>query len=513
MPTRADRVHPHQALAVYAEPLAAGRRVVVLGDADTGLAERLEELGAAVVVVLSPDEDLDEVRAARFDLAVVADLARFADPAAILARVRRMVGESGAAVVAASNRDAGDADASGSLDYYALFDLVAREFAEVRMVAQLAFHGVALAEVGDEDETPAVSVDTQLADPDRVPQAFVAVASQRGTSLDPYAIVELPAGDVTAADDGELEATRGELEETRGRLDAARGQLEEARFQVQALATQLDALEARAARAGELERELAERGRQLADLSTQAEAIRSAAEAGAIAATQVEALALRAERAERHAETLSTRADRAELALATSQPDLEHAAERHAVELVRFEEALRERAQAVRALESEVARRERLVRELVATLEEQTHATSPPAHPPTNGAADSTMLTALADDNARLQKKLDALALELARREADAQSTAWTVQELERKLGAAPASSAQPPPPPTASTPTASGVLDELDALRRALTQEHDARVRAESGEELVRARAEIQRQSALLAQLGQPAAGVDELR
>jgi len=207
MPPRV-RVHPQQALAVYAEPLAAGRRVVVFADAEVGLAERLDELGAAAVVLFTPGDDLDQLRAARFDLAIVADLALFDDPAAVLAAVRRLVGESGAALVAAPNRDAAEAADTGALDYYALFDLVAREFADVRMIAQLPFHGVALAEVGDEDESPVVSVDTQLADADRAPQAFVALASQRGTSLDPYAIVELPAPTQPLLDDAEEPAER-----------------------------------------------------------------------------------------------------------------------------------------------------------------------------------------------------------------------------------------------------------------------------------------------------------------
>ncbi|MGH7295602.1 MAG: hypothetical protein ACRELB_11740 [Polyangiaceae bacterium] len=283
---------------------------------------------------------------------------------------------------------------------------------------------------------------------------------------------------------------------------------------MEALSARIDAADARAGRAAGLERELAERGRQLADLSAEAEEMRSAAEAGAIAAGQVEALALRADRAER--------------ALAASTPEHDRALERHAEELLRFEEALRERAQAVRALEGEVSRRERLVKELVATLEEQAHATlhthgaAPvtPLHapPPTasaagpNGSPDPALLTALADDNARLQRSLDALALDLAHREAEAQSTAWTIQELERKLASGPAPAASASASPAAGEPR-SELLDQLDALRRALTQEHEARVRAESGEELVRARAEIQRQSALLAQLGQPEAGAEELR
>jgi hypothetical protein len=52
------------------------------------------------------------------------------------------------------------------------------------------------------------------------------------------------------------------------------------------------------------------------------------------------------------------------------------------------------------------------------------------------------------------------------------------------------------------SGPALSAALDELDTLRKAFVQEHEARVRAESGEELARARVEIERQAVLLNQL-----------
>ena len=437
---------------------------------------------------------------ARFDLALVADLALFDEPEALLASVRRLVGETGVALVAAVNAAAGGAS---GFDYYALFDLVAGQFADVRMIAELPFHGVALAEVGEEDESPAVSVDTQLAEGERAPVAFLAVASQRGASLDPYAIIELPAP----------EAESEPVSHDAGALDDARAQLAEERLRTQALATHAEALQAQAsahgARAVELERQLVARARQLAELSTEVEEMRSAAEAGRIAAAQVEQLA--------------HRADRAEKALAHAEPELARAADGHAAELAAFEQALRERAQAVRALEAEVTRREHMVRELVTALEE--HAVKPtplaaepppgeaPAAPPRRAAeprddASEAVVATLTRENAVLREKLDALALELARREGEAQASAWSVAELERRLahGAAPA-----PAAPTASPGPAGDLqrrlgeaLDELDALRKALSQEHDARARAESGEELTRARAEIQRQAALLEQLGQ---------
>jgi hypothetical protein len=525
------RVHPQQALAIYAEPLAAGRRVLVFADRATGLLERLEELGAEAVVLLTPDDDLEDLAGARFDLAIVADLSRSPDPAALLASLRRMLGESGAALVASTRPDPAEDSDGEPLDYYALFDLVAREFADVRMIAQLPFHGIALAEVGDENEAPAVTVDTQLADADRAPQAFVALASQRGTSLDPYAIVELPAPepaplDVRALDDmralleeqgAQLDLTRADLRETTAQLEEARARLEAMRDQLDQRTDATAALRAQAARAGELEREVAGRTRQLAELSSDIASLRVAAEAGRAAAAQVDELARRADRADR------TRAE--------AESEVARLLEGQAAELLAFEEALRERALAIRSLEAEVARRERLVRELVGALDEhalraddghsmhaphaahaaQPHAAHAAQEVITDGGA-SGIEAALTVENAQLRQRLDGLALELARREGEAQATAWSFAELERKLTQAASSPAPPssvPPAAADAGPRLAAALDELDALRHALTQEHEARARAESGEELVRARQELSRQAELLEQLGQKLASV----
>jgi hypothetical protein len=426
-------VSPQQALAVYAEPLVAGRRVVVFGEPNTGVAERLTELGARTVVDVAPGEDASDLRPATFDLALVPDLGVFDDAATVLAVVRRVVGENGAALVAA---------AAGAIDYYELFDLVAREFVEVRMIAQVPFHGVTLAELGTEDESPAVSVDTQLVGEAREPDVFVALASQRGASLDPYAIVGLPAPEAPAVDTRALEAAGALL---------AQEQLRSAAFEAE-----MDALRAQATqaveRAAQLERELAARAGQLAELSSEVEERRAAAEAGRIAAVQVEELA--------------RRADRAEQALSRVEPELARVAEGHAEELAQLEAALRDRAQAIRTLEEEVARRERMVHELVGALEER------PAEPPPDLAGVPSEGPPVVDDSA-LRERLDALALSLARREGEAQAAAWTIAELERRLAGAQGG--------TNEQQRLAAALDELDALRRAFAQEHEQRVRAEA--------------------------------
>ncbi|MDP9151662.1 MAG: Hint domain-containing protein [Myxococcota bacterium] len=541
--------YAQQALAVYAESLAVGKRVAVFGDASLGIGARLAELGARAVHIWDPhigrarleasraprgvvvrplvQDDVD-LRAGAFDLAIVPDLGLFADADALLERVRHLVGDDGVALVAA-----GRTGAPRTFDYYELFDRVAQEFEDVCMIAQLPFYGVALAELGTETDSPAVTVDTQLVDGDRSPEVFLALASQRGVRLDPYTIVELPAPreverqtqDDDEADEEELaEDTResdardelaGALLEARVRIDALEAQIADLRahlaaaLEVASAAEPLhDALRESASRLVELEQALALRAGQLAELSIEADALRAALHSSREGSSLIE--------------PLRGRAERAEAAVAVVQAELRRASETHAAELARYEEGLRERAQAIRLLESEVGRRERIVRDLIAALEERGERplladgdrveVAPSQAPSSAGEA-------LVAENFQLRAKLDELALEVARREAEAQAAAWSVTELERQLAmckatptaaTAPASPAVPPaalpaPAPGEIEQRLGIALDELNVLRRALAQEHEARLRAESGDELARAREEIQRQAILLEQLRAP--------
>jgi hypothetical protein len=539
-------VHPQHALAVYAESLAAGARVAVFGDASLGLASKLAELGARAVHLWDPDGDRARNEADRaprgvtvraydeqeadvrpIDLAIVSDLGLFDDPSAIVRRVRRMVGEEGVAIIVASNAEAEHAPAaeprSGRFDYYDLFDLVAPEFDSVRMVAQLPFQGIALVELGDEDEAPGVNVDTQLGESGRSPDAFVVVASQRGARLEPYTIVQLASvrADHVAREDDTARHRRDREEDRavdRAAIDAARAadrdallqaqlrtemltsQLEDLRRRLaeseraaEAVATLEESLRARSVQTQELESTFASRGRELLELSAEVEEMRSAAEAGRIAAAQVEEVALRSDRAERRAAAL--------------EQELAKGGDTQSRELAQMEQVLRERSQAVRALEAEVTRRDQIVRDLVDTLEELEGRGLPsPQEAPAASPEDAASLVAeasqvLAEENARLRAQLDALALDLARREGEAQATVWQVTELERRLAQV-AEPSPPVPPGQGADPRLAQALDQLDALRVALAQEHGARLRAESGEELARAHAEIQRQAVLMEQL-----------
>jgi hypothetical protein len=216
---------------------------------------------------------------------------------------------------------------------------------------------------------------------------------------------------------------------------------------------------------------------------------------------------------------------------------------------VELEILLRQRGQAINALEQELLRRESIVRELIGALEEaraegafaettiveaapdqaaraHAHAHAHASHPSeaeqrAQAVAAEAMrevrdhLAAALDENSALRAKLDTLALEVARREGELHTRAWRIAELEEQLASKPAPPPHEPRPMAPMAPPADIALlrSELDALRQALTQEHEARVRAESGEELAQARDALARQATLLEQLGRELDARDRAR
>jgi hypothetical protein len=195
-------------------------------------------------------------------------------------------------------------------------------------------------------------------------------------------------------------------------------------------------------------------------LASEVEELRATVEAARVAALAAEEFALRADQAEGRAALLEQ-----ELLRADAQPE-EH---------LRYEEALRERAGRVRALEAEIERRDQMVRELAGALEDAAvEARRAPDTSVEEGA------DARDEENARLRERLDVLALELARREGEAHASVWKLAELERRL----AQEAAPAEEDAGHDASLAAALDEADALRRALVQEHEARLRAESTRE-----------------------------
>lgn len=623
------------ALLVYAEPLAAGVHAVIVGNAESSIAERLLDLGARSVHVFDADagraaravrraprgvtvrplvDDLD-VRDGAFDLAVVPDLAELRDPAIMVGRLRRAVATTAPLVAMGRARleaeDAGmTAPFAGELgppvlEYHELYEVFAAEFDAVTLSGVVPFDGVVFAELGTAEEAPAVSVDTRLA-PGDSPSVFVVVASNSARSvrverptLDPYSIVQLPArrGSLPSESPHALEAALAaaqlkadllhtQLDEARSRLATADVRSAEATALLDRAAAERDgaltrAMELEAVLAasqqtlGTLERRLLEaqqgivdRDDRIAEFSAELDARGPAREESPAATVDVGRLVARAERAEaaladalaelarREAEAaaeaqsrqesyaqLVLRAERAEAALALHVADLAHVAEAHAKETAGYEEQLRERARVIAELEKELVRREQLVKELVTSLEEARE-TSGAGALVFEAAAPLSLPAprvdqAAVEEAARLARKLDELAAEVARRDGELTARGWRITELENELArrveaeaeataaakaaAAVAAAAKAEAEAAAAAraeaeaaaakaasqgaqalvPESEGALrGELDALRQALIQEHAARLAAESGEELVHARSEVARQAVLLEQI-----------
>ncbi len=422
-PESRPTVSPHHPLCVYAEPLAVDQRVVVFGDSSLGLGEQLLAEGARSVHVYDPDSvraermsrlsprnvlvralpagDVD-VRDGAFDLALIPNLANFSEPEALLARVRRLVARGGALLASVPNAAVGSA--GRTIEYTDFYDLVALQFEHVTMVGQVPFRGVALAHlglgIGEE-----VSVDSQLVSENQVPDLFVALASQVEVELPSYAIVQVPSladaplpvrvpapsSSVTDVDT-QRESVRVlelELSRTKARLEQAEARIGEETMRAEKLAGELQ-------RTRDLERAVDTSSVDLQNRLLEAERN------------------LEAKEAELRAALIVVTEHKA------APPPMESAAllEAHAAEVKALEEKLRERGRTIADLTHEVDRREKIVRELLSSLED----------------LKSAGPTAEDSSDPALRAKLDELSLEIARREAERVAEGWKVAELTRRL-------------------------------------------------------------------------------
>lgn len=244
------------------------------------------------------------------------------------------------------------------------------------------------------------------------------------------------------------------------------------------------------------------------------EGLRAALARASDAESSLKSVEMRAEEAEQRADEAERRlqeledevaraegrAQRAEERIGRFETEAQTIGEALAQELARHEQQLRERGQAIAELQRELVRREHIVHELLAALDERgghrhDHA-APPAHGQANGGAveGARLAEELATQRAdaeRLRAKLEALSHELARYQGELFARDWRIQELEQNLSLADAGAASPPSRSAASTTSAPEVEalrrelakteEELSALRQALTQEHAARMTAES--------------------------------
>jgi SAM-dependent methyltransferase len=222
----AETMRPGIVLAAYLEPLLDGRRVLVFGEATSGLAEMLLERGARLVHVCDPDPARAHEAAARsasrnvsyaplsdgglalregaFDVGVVEDLGAAGPASSVLKRLRRALSPRGVALVAVPNPDVRarllpTQNVVGALDYYQLYDAVKAEFPHVRMLGQTAFVGFAIVDFASSG-APDPSLDTAFVPGGaEEPEWFLAFASALPIRLDEFSVVQLPLASVRGA--------------------------------------------------------------------------------------------------------------------------------------------------------------------------------------------------------------------------------------------------------------------------------------------------------------------------
>ncbi|MFO0663504.1 MAG: hypothetical protein U0174_06110 [Polyangiaceae bacterium] len=187
------------AVLAYAESKLRDQRVALVGPNTAALGERVLGLGARSVHVFDDHAprrherglvieglggDDFPVRPGAFDAVFVPRFETFSDAPRWLVRFRRMVTEYGLVFV-------GIPADSRSLSYDHLYDLLSVQFEHIRMVGELPFQGVAMAELGERDEAVDVGIDTQLVSESPEPLRYWAIGSGSAFDVDPYTVLQL----------------------------------------------------------------------------------------------------------------------------------------------------------------------------------------------------------------------------------------------------------------------------------------------------------------------------------
>jgi hypothetical protein len=477
---------PSVALAAYAEPLVAGRRVVVFGDATSGLAEYLIDRGARLVHVYdhepariaeassrSTSRNISfaplgqagiAVRDAAFDFGVIENLALALDPGELLQRLARSLSARGAALIAIPNPDArlkllvsSSTSQGATIGYYELYDRVAEHFQEVRMLGQLPFVGYAVADFSPDHE-PNISIDTSLVPSGaEEPEWFLALASQQSIESDAFTIVELPfAQTIRPGQDPDLDPA----------LSRARAQEQVLLERIAKLETEATELRAAKSHAGErqLSAAQADLKQQIVDLKDQIgkrDAWLAQLEARAATAdTRADQAEADLEKLKHHTaktapppgspaselqaerDTLARERDALARERDTLQGEretlestgaelrsrivaLESQADLSQNEMTKLEAQLKERGGFIQKLERDLKEAERTAADLVRELKD---AQSARPESPTLHMAEAEL--------SELRNKLDNLAFANAEREANLLAADWTISELEAKLAA-----------------------------------------------------------------------------
>ena len=441
-----------QVIGAFASALVGGRRVAVLGDCSSGVAEVIAAAATRKVHAYDPDptrlaqqmaesmadrasnvayaplaEALD-LRGGAFDVVVVPDLSLVGDAPALLGQAQGLLSGRGVVVLGSRN-------AEGAIGYYDLYDLISERFEHVRMLGQAPFAGYTVAEFAAEGE-PAVTIDASLQTADEEPHRFVAVASDHHVDLDSYTLVQTPWQptkyvEVPATEDerllDEIDKLKSKLKRERALADERKSKLtrvsadlndakrenEQARLDLEE-AQQLD-LDRMLDRIAELEAQLEEEAAETQRAETLPPPVDDDKTVRGYE-FQIEELrqTLGEVRAERDAaKKRASQIDELEQALAealskpakTEDVDVDEALQD---EIAALEGRLKERGRVVAKLQEDLRESERIGRELLNKMQ--------------NGASHAGA------------GQLDALMQKCARYEADLEAASWKIASLEEQV-------------------------------------------------------------------------------
>lgn len=408
------------ALAVYLEELVRGKRVLYVGDPESGALERLARAARSIDLVTprarargtrrggrvqprrwpGPDET------GRWDVVIAPDLgaAGLADESKI-GEASRWLASSGVLVAGTS-----DPSVAAGLSYEELFDLVDASFESVRMIGQAPFNGYSVVDFAPPGELEVTFDGSLLEGSGERAQRYYALCAERDVVLDAYAVVQVPG----AVSSGAVSS---------GAVSSGAAQRRDPR----ALREQQDALDAASVHAEEMERELE---------GVRADLVRSQKELEQATARESAA------QAERERLVDAQKALEAQIAALRTEESFD-------AEYAQLEASLAERARELTELRAEADRRATIVRDLVEELRAQRTAEARPGSqrpPPPDGLEplsramhaqlDEAVQRAVAAEaeRAQLAFKLDEVRGELAIAESRSREELEELRRLEAAL-------------------------------------------------------------------------------
>jgi chromosome segregation ATPase len=464
---RTARLAEHS-LVAYIAPLVEGRRVAVVGPSSVEIALRARALGAQSVVAIGGQGEGVALRPlnggaieafrSRVDCVIVPD-AGAVPLARVLDEARRALGRDGLVVIAAPVAAQGR-----SVEFHSLRATVEDRFATVKMVGCGAFSGFALASFDVDATADEVTLDTRLMpDEPPAPELYIALASDGRFSLDPLAIVQVPAAVESAplvVESANAELVE-KLEDTEKALAAA---IEDRRIADDRATAAASAVDAARGELNSARNDLRRSAQRIAELER------------ALEESEFSERELRAS-----LESAKRDRDVARKELQRLRSDAKDRDRATADDIARFERALSERGKECELLRAQLADRDAAVRELLFQLDAARDSES--AHRiatlESRNAELASIHAALGAEAARVAQQNDILRDRVARFESVLETRNAEVRQLEFQLSQA-----------RSAQNSTKAIEEERINARHA---EQLAKVKAEFEAKLLSARAEVE--------------------